>query len=159
MADYCSVDFKIPLRADTPQPIIDLLKWIVSDKEFNDYQDMQQQHAAKLRELGIKHPFFEHHRWLFLFRGADGTWFQDPTLTERPEGGWLLCVSGGIAYGTEVAEAFMDWIRSRIDAAVGEELGRWQYELWYGTPMIVTMGFYNQINMPRGNYNPNDYAG
>jgi len=118
MGMYTELHFNSALKEDTKQEIIDILKYMVKDKE---------KEPEKLPD----HPFFDCERWKRLFT-TDSFYFDaDTHSTLRfcdTSNQYFLCVRINIKnYDGEIGK-FIDWINKYLDKFPGDFIGFSRYE-------------------------------
>lgn len=120
MGMYTALHYNSELNKDTPQPVIDILKFMVGDVEDE---------PKKLP----KHPLFETERWRFMLR-MDSYYFDEDTHStlrydKIGESYYLNIRSNLKNYDSEI-EKFIDWIMPYLDEFKqnGDFLGFYRYE-------------------------------
>lgn len=125
MGMYTEFDFNSDLKSDTPEEVINILKWMVT-RDDNEPPTPD-------------HPFFQCDRWQCLFT-MDSFYFDANTKASfEPRvwrDGWVLNVRSNLKnYDSEI-ENFIDWIMPYLDKYEGDFLGFYRYEE-SEDPMII----------------------
>jgi len=103
MGMYTELIFDATLKKDTPEEVINILKYMISD-DLNNIPKIP------------KHDFFKATRWKYLFKSPAylrKLWFNDDLKT------WIISARSNIKnYDSEI-EKFLDWIKPYIECGSG----------------------------------------
>ena len=126
MGMYTELDFHVRLVEETPEEVINLLRYMVGDTG-NSPLDLPD------------HPLFSTHRWSMMCRGGSYYFPADPRAYLRYDkiaDQYFLGVRSNLKnYDHEIA-LFVDWIMPYVDACIGEYLGYMMYEE-DATPSVI----------------------
>ena len=118
MGMYTEIHFNSELKSDTPEDVINILKYMVGDLE-NEPESKQD------------HELFGDTRWKFMLR-CDSYYFDADTHStlrfDDISNRYYLCVRSNLKnYGNEI-ENFVEWVKAYLDKTKGEFLGFSRYE-------------------------------
>lgn len=101
MGMYTELKFHAKLHQETPQSVIDVLKWLVDGKK-------------KIPPTLPNHQFFLCERAAIVFVGGSSSFdWNPPTLTQLDDG-WELSVHSSIKNYDSEYEHFIDWINPYV---------------------------------------------
>lgn len=127
MGMYTEIYLSVSLKEDTPSNIIDVLKYMFSDKCDNQPKDLP------------KHEFFILPRWEMIGRGSSCYFVPRPTSAmweEYYSDGWYITSRSDLKNYSGEVEAFFDFLMPYVDAHEGEFIGYSRYEE-DDTPAII----------------------
>jgi hypothetical protein len=127
MGMYTELHFNAELRADTPQPVLAVLRYMIGDNP--DPADLP------------AHPFFGCARWRNMLRSDSYYFAADTHCTLRYDknaGAHILCIRTNFKnYDSEI-EQFIDWIMPYLEKHDGEFLGFSRYAETNAPTLIYT---------------------
>jgi len=118
MGMYTELHFNAELKADVPESVVDVLKYMVRD-------------LADTPATLPDHEFFATRRWRIMCVDDSGYFPADTYSTIRFSDiadAWFLCIrSNSKNYDNEIG-LFLDWIMPYVYSTDGTCLGYWRYE-------------------------------
>lgn len=119
MGMYTEFHFNVELKTDTPQSVLDILKFMLDPK------------AESAQPPVPEHPFFDSERWRWLFVMDSYYFAADTHSTLRFDDlaqSHFLCVRSNIKNYNQEIERFVNWIMPWVYAQEGGFLGFHRYE-------------------------------
>ena len=118
MGMYTEIHFNSELKSDTPEDVINILKYMVGDLDDEP-------------ESKPDHELFDDTRWGFMLQ-CDSYYFDADTHStirfDSISNSYYLCIRSNFKnYGNEI-ELFIEWIKPYLDKTKGEFLGFSRYE-------------------------------
>jgi len=129
---YTQLHFAVELKKETPGYVIDILKWLESNKD-NEPPAISE------------HPFFKCEQWEWLF-WMDSYYFNAPSHSifkyDDITNQYVLFIQSNLKNYDDEIEMFLNWIMPYIDALEGEFLGYHRYE----EEVYPTLIYYKELS-------------
>lgn len=123
MGMYTEIHFNAELRKDTPEEVIEILKYMVGGDLIDDPMN-----DADLTSI---HDLFHCDRWGFMLR-CDSYYFSSDTRStlrfDDISKSYFLCIKSNLKNYSGEIEKFIDWIHPYLDEFDGDYLGHYRYE-------------------------------